>query len=431
MHITPIEIALPDVEEPGKCGYIELDSDGYLVLPNTKVGNLALSFWVKSDSNTRIYADDKSVPVTSKWSQVSFLLVSDGTDVVIKLLPGNYYIYKVKMKVGSKITPWSMSPDDDIKQNNEIFVRLNKAEQLISPEAIVSTVKNSEMYQDDINGIRGRLDVAEQKITKDAIVSTVKSGIDGEYLASEINQSASDVTIQASHVDGIVGKLNSELKISGNSIELTTGHFTINSKNMTLDAQGNATFSGDISGSTITGANGSFSKGFDVNVPTPTGEYTNLQQRFTVANEGSTRIYSENIDADPEGNVLSLLQVSPSGVYIYAKHGTNNGDIELCANGTMNFLASAAGGFNFKGGPLRLNGVTLLTPVIERFWLSFNIDGIALHTFKKDVHVISCSCINRQFGCTYGRPDGDYKKWNFEQKRFSNTSCEVEVIYLI
>lgn len=70
----------------------------------------------------------------------------------------------------------------------------------------------------------------------------------------------------------VVNQVNSELKISGNSIALTTGHFTISAKNLTLDSAGNATFSGTvkaatIEGSTITGAAGEFTKSFSVRIP--------------------------------------------------------------------------------------------------------------------------------------------------------------------
>lgn len=95
----------------------------------------------------------------------------------------------------------------------------------------------------------------------------------------------------------VVNQVNSELKISGNSIALTTGHFTISAKNLTLDSAGNATFSGTvkaasiesstitggtisggtisgttitggtISGSTITGVAGEFTKSFSVRIP--------------------------------------------------------------------------------------------------------------------------------------------------------------------
>lgn len=73
-----------------------------------------------------------------------------------------------------------------------------------------------------------------------------------------------------------VNQVNSELKISGNSIALTTGHFTIDAKNMTLDSAGNAVFSGKvkaatieggtISGATISGSAGEFTKSFRVNI---------------------------------------------------------------------------------------------------------------------------------------------------------------------
>lgn len=78
-------------------------------------------------------------------------------------------------------------------------------------------------------------------------------------------------------VGDVVNQVNSELKISGNSISLTTGHFTISSKNLTLDSAGNATFSGTvkaatieggtIKGATIAGAAGEFTKSFKVTVP--------------------------------------------------------------------------------------------------------------------------------------------------------------------
>ena len=51
----------------------------------------------------------------------------------------------------------------------------------------------------------------------------------------------------------VVNQVNSELKISGNSIALTTGHFTIDSTNLKLDAKGNATFSGTVKAAKIEG----------------------------------------------------------------------------------------------------------------------------------------------------------------------------------
>lgn len=65
--------------------------------------------------------------------------------------------------------------------------------------------------------------------------------------------------------------LNSELTITGNSINLTTGHFTIDADNLTVDAQGNATFSGN-----ITGATGIFTGGVHSNDVIITGGHIDI-----------------------------------------------------------------------------------------------------------------------------------------------------------
>ena len=51
----------------------------------------------------------------------------------------------------------------------------------------------------------------------------------------------------------VTDQLNSELLIDEKMIKLTTGHFLITAKNFTVDAAGNATFSGTIRGATIIG----------------------------------------------------------------------------------------------------------------------------------------------------------------------------------
>lgn len=93
-----------------------------------------------------------------------------------------------------------------------------------------------------------------------------------EYWRVGTSASAWSNWIECVQKGDVVNQVNSELKISGNSISLTTGHFTISAKNLTLDSAGNATFSGTvkaatIEGSTITGASGEFTKSFSVRIP--------------------------------------------------------------------------------------------------------------------------------------------------------------------
>ena len=46
---------------------------------------------------------------------------------------------------------------------------------------------------------------------------------------------------------------SSSAVLTGDRIALTTGHFTIDAKNLKVDASGNATFAGDLEGATLTG----------------------------------------------------------------------------------------------------------------------------------------------------------------------------------
>lgn len=94
--------------------------------------------------------------------------------------------------------------------------------------------------------LSGRITVEADRITAE-----VKRAQEAE---SAITQTADEIKLSVSKkvsVGDVTNQLNSELKIDGNSIALTTGHFTVDATNFTLDAQGNATFSGKITGGSI------------------------------------------------------------------------------------------------------------------------------------------------------------------------------------
>lgn len=95
--------------------------------------------------------------------------------------------------------------------------------------------------------------VLSSKITQTAEEIRLEVSNTAEGLQSQITQNADEISLKVS-VDSLVDDLNSELTISGNMIELTTGHFIVDSRNFSLDSNGNAEFSGDISGSSIYGA---------------------------------------------------------------------------------------------------------------------------------------------------------------------------------
>ena len=74
-----------------------------------------------------------------------------------------------------------------------------------------------------------------------------------DYAESQFDMTARQIALKVS-VGEVTGNLNSELKITGNKIALTTGHFTVDAKNLTVDEAGNANFSGDVRGANIYGS---------------------------------------------------------------------------------------------------------------------------------------------------------------------------------
>lgn len=118
-------------------------------------------------------------------------------------------------------------------------------------------------YRDTDNTYK--LKISAGSIIMSATGKTVEDAINGVETKLDELDVPDDLVTKADLIDDI----NSELKIDGKSISLTTGHFVISSKNFSLDAKGNASFSG-----TITGSSGEFTKGFYVNIldPITTGD---------------------------------------------------------------------------------------------------------------------------------------------------------------
>lgn len=147
----------------------------------------------------------------------------------------------------------------------------------------------------------------------------------------------------------VVNQINSELKISSNSIALTTGHFTINAKNLTLDSAGNAVFSGKIkaavieggtiSGATITGAAGEFTKSFEVLIPYEGEEPVNYGNwRMLITDSGSI-IGFEGCPGGPAEDSYILFnppQTSTAGGSI------NTGDIVVHSQGFSTYTTTTS-----------------------------------------------------------------------------------------
>lgn len=148
----------------------------------------------------------------------------------------------------------------------------------------------------------------------------------------------------------VVNQVNSELKIDGKSISLTTGHFTISSKNFTLDSAGNATFSGDIKG-----AKGEFTRGFDVSIPiTNSSTGFKIASQMTVDTDGSISIYTSSMLINGStDSIVSNITINTSDIDISSLHYTSGSDTitEVTKWGTVS-INSGYRTYIFSGGKI-------------------------------------------------------------------------------
>lgn len=173
---------------------------------------------------------------------------------------------------------------------------------------------------DTANGLSTRISQNANGLSAEVSRATSAEG----NLSSRIDVNANQILLKVSKGD-VTGQLNSELTIDGNSINLTTGHFTINSKNITLDSNGNATFSG-----TLNAATGSFSG----NITATSGSFENVSATnatFTNCSISSGCSWSGN---------------SIGGGYIGS--GINGSNISAGTVGNS-FIASSLSGKSYSG----------------------------------------------------------------------------------
>ncbi len=80
---------------------------------------------------------------------------------------------------------------------------------------------------------------------------------EGMNYQSEILKNRNSITLKVSKND-VLNQLNSELKITGNSIDLTTGHFTVDSTNLQITSDGTLTAKNGVFSGKLEAATGTF-----------------------------------------------------------------------------------------------------------------------------------------------------------------------------
>ena len=188
----------------------------------------------------------------------------------------------------------------------------------------------------------------------------------------------------------VVNQVNSELKIDGNSIALTTGHFTISAKNLTLDSVGNATFSGTvkaatieggtitgttieggtikgttieggtIKGITITGASGEFTESFKVNVQTAWPYAEGLVTHSFIIDNTSTCIKLDMPNTkDFETRSSGSITFDSYGITIFTSSSDDqHGTVEINAARSVMFILRGKpsnDGYSFNNGDVYMH----------------------------------------------------------------------------
>lgn len=216
----------------------------YLNIPVEKGDVFTFSFYAKgtvSNFNTFFYGPDNYLHVasgvasngntttgrdgvmhfkpTSEWQRfwVTYILYNDdshgnpslGKHILIRsdgntVKNASLYICGLKLEKGNKATDWTPAPEDVEKDISQIETRITSAEQKITDDAIVSTVRKSTLYKNDLNG----------KVNSTEIIST-------------INQTAESIKIQASKIqlEGLVTANNYFKILTDGSIEAVNGKF--------------------------------------------------------------------------------------------------------------------------------------------------------------------------------------------------------------
>ncbi len=247
--------------------------------------------------------------------------------------------------------------------------------------------------------------IANLSIQADQISATVK---DNTGKISQVSQTVSGVSAK---VTDVANNYNSSMKLlanmfslsvntpsgsssavlTGDKIALTTGHFTIDAKNLKVDASGNATFAGDLEGATLTGCD---IVGGSLNIAEGTLYADSGWVKFgdfTVSTNNAYRMYSG------DGSFEITTANSPGGsvATVIVGKSSNQTEIEggnITSTGTLNIpVVYATTGkhisefYDIELGKSWWKGWTI-TETVQDLW--DQVDSLSDATAKENIYNI-------------------------------------------
>lgn len=313
----------------------------YVSVPKTDDISIEITVYKTVESEEYNVPDIDTVKIQQEEGDIGGTSEGDGNNIYI--IEGNPLVYgkntsqmiAIANNIKSVISGISYCPAE-ISTNGSPWIEVGDRIKVVTSYGVINTI----VMKRDLTGIQGAMDYfsstgsqeLERKFNIESEIIQVK-GLSAilkrtveevsneltdleQETTSKFTQTAQEISLMVKKGD-VTSQINSELKVTGNAIELTTGHFTINAKNMTVDSVGNATFSGTVSGASIVG--GSINIGNGNFTVSSGGIVESKNAKITAATLNATGIiYAENginCNGEIEASIGSLEEINTRSIY--------------------------------------------------------------------------------------------------------------------
>ena len=188
---------------------------------------MVFSVWWESETATTaevtVLGKTDTATVTTEWTRY-YLSNDNPSGLYVTIMPGSsatIYLYMAQLELGDRPSDWRVAPEDtDADINNvqstlsasidvvsgqvteqatainNLTGRVSTAEEKITPEAIVNTVRTSTDYQDDLDALSDAA-AAAQSTADDAAAAAAANGQRITDQQTQITQNATAITQKA------------------------------------------------------------------------------------------------------------------------------------------------------------------------------------------------------------------------------------------
>jgi Chaperone of endosialidase len=277
-------------------------------------------------------------------SKTSIIISVPSNAKYVRFSSDNFASGYFKLEKGNRATDWTPAPEDVQGQIDGLGTRLTTAETSITQLSNQITLKvNQSQYDIDVNNLKSRMSSAESQLTIQA--GQIAARVEKNGVISAINQTPEQVKIQANKIalDGYV---------EAKHIKSLNG-LNVNNQ-FVVDANGNVTFKGTLSGATGT-FSGNISTQADINVGNniyigALNQYQTKGLWFSdKASVTASRWNTNDHQLTVTGNKVVIVGEDSNGITTNSEIDIGDGDITLWARDGITINANGIDGLNIIG----------------------------------------------------------------------------------